>query len=130
MSEKSEKTVEAIDPAGEAKGAVSERLDRAREKFSGVVEGMEKKVKKIGEGAERTGQQVRESAEKATVAAKERYEVAREKVKQGYDSARKNLDHLGDDVNEYVRDNPGRSLLIAAAVGFLLGLLLRGGRRD
>ena len=34
-----------------------------------------------------------------------------------------------DNVNEYVRENPGKSILIAAGVGFLIGMLVRGGRR-
>jgi len=34
------------------------------------------------------------------------------------------------EVSLYVRDNPGKSVLIAAGVGFLLGLLTRRGSRD
>lgn len=43
---------------------------------------------------------------------------------------RKDVAELSTDVNEYVRDNPGKSILIAAAVGFALGLLLRPRRND
>ena len=48
---------------------------------------------------------------------------------EGYGKARKDLDRLSDDVTTYVRDNPGRSVLIAGALGFFLGLLIRGDRR-
>ena len=48
----------------------------------------------------------------------------------GYDRVRKDVGELSTDVNEYVRDNPGKSILIAAAAGFLLGLLLRPRRDD
>jgi len=43
---------------------------------------------------------------------------------------RKDAADLTDDVNSYVRENPGKSILIAAGAGFLLGMLLRGRRRD
>ena len=33
---------------------------------------------------------------------------------------------VSDQVSTYVRENPGKSVLIAAGVGFLLGLLFRG----
>jgi ElaB/YqjD/DUF883 family membrane-anchored ribosome-binding protein len=118
---------------GEAEGAagkVSEQLDKAREKFTEVAGEVEKKAKAIGVGAGKASQQVKESAEKATEVAKEKYGVAREKVKVGYDKARKDMDTLVEDVNEYTRDNPGKAVLIAAGVGFVLGMLIRPGRRD
>ena len=65
-----------------------------------------------------------------STAARERYGVAAERARQGYDKARKDLDHLTQDVNEYVRDNPAKAVLIAAGVGFLIGLLFRGRGRD
>jgi ElaB/YqjD/DUF883 family membrane-anchored ribosome-binding protein len=30
---------------------------------------------------------------------------------------------------DYARSNPGQALLVAAAAGFVIGLLVRGGRR-
>jgi ElaB/YqjD/DUF883 family membrane-anchored ribosome-binding protein len=30
---------------------------------------------------------------------------------------------------DYARQNPGQALLVAAAAGFVIGLLVRGGRR-
>jgi len=33
-------------------------------------------------------------------------------------------------VSTYVRENPGKSVLIAAGVGFLIGLLFRGRSDD
>ena len=104
-----------------------ERLEKAREKFSEVAEGVDKRVKSLGDSAGRAKQQVRVGAERATEVAREKYDVAAEKMRVGYDKARKDMDHLTQDVNEYVRDNPGRAVLIAAGVGFLLGILLRGG---
>ena len=124
--------LEAAKQANEAqaeKRPMTERVDQAREKFVEVAGGVEKKVRVVGKSAEKAGQQVKQSASKASAAAKEKYGEAVEKVRYGYDRARKDMDHLVEDVNEYVRDNPGRSVLIAAGVGFLLGMLMRGGGR-
>ena len=48
---------------------------------------------------------------------------------RGYDKVTKDMDQLGQDVNEYVRHNPGKSVAIALGAGFVLGILLRP-RRD
>ena len=51
-------------------------------------------------------------------------------VRKGYRRVRKDAAQLSTDVNDYVRENPGKSILIAAAVGFVVGLLVRGRRHD
>ena len=94
-----------------------DRLEQAREKFS-----------QVAETARRGGAQVKERAGRAGEAAKEKAEVAVENLKQGYDKVHKDMGKLTEDVNEYVRDNPGRSVLIAAGIGFAVGMLLRGRR--
>jgi ElaB/YqjD/DUF883 family membrane-anchored ribosome-binding protein len=91
---------------------------------------VEKKAKAIGGSAGKASKQVKESAEKASAVAKEKYGVAKEKVVVGYDKARKDMDTLVEDVNEYTRDNPGKAVLIAAGVGFVLGMLIRPRRHD
>ena len=117
------------DSGAEAGRKVDEQIDPAREKFSEAAAEVETKVKDLGGGAARAGDQLRKGAEKAGTSAKESYGVAKEKVRHGYEKARKDMDHLVEDVNEYVRDNPSKSILIAAGAGFVLGLLMRG-RRD
>ena len=97
-------------------------MGRAKEAMRGTVETARNKVRAVSED-------LRTQASKASEVAKERYGTAKESVKHGYDRARKDVDQLIDDVNVYVRDNPGRSILIAAGVGFALGFLLRGDRR-
>lgn len=82
----------------------------------------------LGRRIDTASQQVRREAERAGEFARERYGVAKEGLRQGYDRARKDLDQLTADVNAYVKDNPGRSVLIAAGLGFVLGLLLRRDR--
>ena len=124
------KEKQAESDAEAAKSKVGEQLDKAREKFTEVAGEVEKKAKAIGGSAGKASKQVRESAEKAGAGAKEKYGVAKEKVIVGYDKARKDMDTLLEDVNEYTRDNPGKAVLIAAGVGFVLGLLLRPRRHD
>ena len=51
-------------------------------------------------------------------------------VRRGYAKVRRDVDKLSSDVTDYVRENPGKSLLMAAGVGFVIGLLLRRGRED
>jgi ElaB/YqjD/DUF883 family membrane-anchored ribosome-binding protein len=41
----------------------------------------------------------------------------------------KDYGQVADDAKEYARQNPGQAILISAAAGFLLGLLLRGTTR-
>jgi ElaB/YqjD/DUF883 family membrane-anchored ribosome-binding protein len=43
---------------------------------------------------------------------------------------RRNAGEWSREANYYVKDNPAKSLLIAAGVGFLLGLIVRRGSND
>jgi ElaB/YqjD/DUF883 family membrane-anchored ribosome-binding protein len=116
-------TVESLKPIERAKEAVSEGLDTAREKFQEVADDMGKRYKKVSDD-------VRRGAAKASDVARQRYEDAAETMRTGYVKVRKDVNDLTQNVNEYVKDNPGKSVLIAAGAGFLLGLLFRRGRRD
>ena len=120
IDEAKEKAKQAAEATGKA---VQERLQTAREKFSEVTEN-------LGKGAGSASTKVKEKAGQVSTVARERYGVAAERAKQGYDKARKDLDHLTQDVNEYVRDNPGKAVLIAAGIGFLIGLIFRGRGHD
>jgi len=72
---------------------------------------------------------VRDQSAKASDFARDRYGVASESLRDGYGRARKDMDRLQEDVTTYVRDNPGRAVLIAAAAGFFIGFLIRTDRR-
>lgn len=118
MAEKNE-TVEKLartgkDQAEKARAAVSEKIDVAKEKLNEVSETAGKRL-----------QEVKSQAGEKTQAARDK---TVEGLKQGYDKVRKDVDDLGADVNAYVRDNPGKSVLIAAGAGFVLGMLLRRDR--
>ncbi len=149
IDEAKEKAKQAAEATGKA---VQERLQTARDRFSEVADSLGKgadtastKVKekagrasavvkdKAGQASavvkDKAGQAsavVKEKAGQMSTAARETYDVAAERARQGYDKARKDIDQLSQDVNEYVRDNPGKSVLIAAGVGFVIGLAFRG----
>lgn len=105
------------------KEAVNEGLNAARERFREVASDARGRATQIGSG-------LREGADRAGEAARERYAQFSENVRDGYHKARKDFDGLSENVNEYVRDNPGKSVLTAAAAGFVIGLLMRGRRSD
>ena len=76
--------------------------------------------------AQEYGQKLSDAAIKARDFATEKFEAASDKFKelQG-----KDFSEIASDAKEYAKKNPGQTLLIGAAVGLVLGLILRGGRR-
>jgi ElaB/YqjD/DUF883 family membrane-anchored ribosome-binding protein len=104
-------------------------IDRAKEVVSGGVEKTKATLETAKGKIQDASEVVKKEAGRAGEVAKEKYDVAATNLRDGYGKARKDLDKLGEDVNVYVRDNPGRSVLMAAAAGFFLGFLIRGERR-
>ena len=45
------------------------------------------------------------------------------------DLRNKDYQQIAEEAKDYARQKPGQALLVAAAAGFVIGLLLRGGRR-
>lgn len=75
--------------------------------------------------AQEYGQKFQEAAMKAKDYAGETFTAASEKFKelQGKDPK-----ELLEDAKEYARQKPGQALLISAAAGLVIGLLLKGRR--
>lgn len=64
-----------------------------------------------------------------------RFGRAKDYMGSKYDEMRERVDDVDfgavtDQVRTYVRSNPGKALLISIGVGFVIGLLLRGGDDD
>lgn len=76
--------------------------------------------------AEDYGQRLQEAAVKAKDYASERFAVAGEKFKE---LQNKEPQELIEEAKEFARQKPGQALLISAAAGLVIGLILRGGRR-
>jgi ElaB/YqjD/DUF883 family membrane-anchored ribosome-binding protein len=97
-------------------------IDKAIDKTKSGLESARDKMREVSDS-------VKQQAGRAGEIARERYDAAAQTLRSGYDRASKDLDKLSKDVSAYVRDNPGRSVLAAAAAGFIIGLLVRRGRR-
>ncbi|MCA1635688.1 MAG: hypothetical protein LC802_18865 [Acidobacteria bacterium] len=57
--------------------------------------------------------------------------LAAQAKEYGQKVSERNVDYgqLAEDAKQYARQKPGQALLISAAAGFVIGLLLRGGSR-
>jgi ElaB/YqjD/DUF883 family membrane-anchored ribosome-binding protein len=102
----------------------------ARERFQRLGDEVQSRYKKVSEdvrrGAERASREIRRGAERA----RETYEEVAENAERAYRRARSEASNMSREVGLFVRDNPGKALLIAAGVGFLLGLMTRRRRRE
>jgi ElaB/YqjD/DUF883 family membrane-anchored ribosome-binding protein len=114
--------------------AMAERktLDEVEEKAGAAAQGSRERLSEVARGVEqryqRVAEEMRREAERAGKVAREKVDTAVSGLRQGYGKMSKNVGNYSEDVTDYVRDNPGKSLLVAAIVGFVVGLLFR--RRD
>jgi len=76
--------------------------------------------------AQEYGQKIQDAATKAKDFASEKFVQAGDKFKE---FSNKDPQELIEDAKEFARQKPGQTILISAAVGLVLGLLLRSGRR-
>jgi ElaB/YqjD/DUF883 family membrane-anchored ribosome-binding protein len=118
------------DTAEKARAGVADGVSSARDRIKGLTNDVQKSYSRVSsdvrKGAERASAELRKSAD----AARERAQETAESVREGYAKVRSQAGDLSEQVSSYVRENPGRSVLMAAGVGFLLGLLFRGRRDD
>lgn len=138
-----------VTPIEQGKPERSEKVEKARQIFDEKVQVVKSKAQEVsdevgkkvgkkfqevsgdvGERFKKVSEDVKREAGKAGEVARERANVAAENVRVGYEKARKDFGHVNEDLNDYVRDNPARSILIAAGIGFVLGLIFRGGGRS
>jgi ElaB/YqjD/DUF883 family membrane-anchored ribosome-binding protein len=80
----------------------------------------------IGDRAKQYGQSVADAASTARDYISDKAGVVGDKL-QGL----RDVDYAeyANQAKDYARSNPGQALLVAAAAGFVIGLLVRGGRR-
>jgi ElaB/YqjD/DUF883 family membrane-anchored ribosome-binding protein len=76
--------------------------------------------------AQEYGQKVQDVATKAYDYATDKFTQAGDKFKE---LQNKDPKELIEDAKEFARQKPGQTILISAAVGLVLGLLFRGGRK-
>ncbi len=83
------------------------------------------------EKAEETMEKMRSMGQQGKEKAKEAYETAKEKIQKTVKDIRgKSFDQVVDDVSGYIKDNPGRFLLITLGIGIAAGMMLRGNRHN
>lgn len=107
-----------------------ESVVTARDRFQRLSEDVQGRYQKVSDDVRRGAERARSEIRRGTEAAREGYDRVREGAREGYDTVRRNAGDWSRDLSFYVRDNPGKSVLIAAGVGFLIGLLVRRGRED
>ena len=76
--------------------------------------------------AQEYGQKFQDAAIKAKDYASETLTAANEKFKE---IKSRDPKELVEDAKEFARQKPGQALLISAAAGLVIGLILKGGRR-
>jgi len=76
--------------------------------------------------AQEYGQKIAEAASTAKEYVSDKVSVVGDKIT---DLRNKDFSEVADNAKEYARQNPGQAILISAAAGLVLGLLIRGSRR-
>jgi len=76
--------------------------------------------------AQEYGQKIQDAAAQAKDFANEKFAQAGDKFKE---ISSKDPKEMIEDAKEFARQKPGQTILISAAVGLVVGLLFRGGRR-
>jgi ElaB/YqjD/DUF883 family membrane-anchored ribosome-binding protein len=109
-----------------ASGEGSESVVDAQRRFQGVQD----RYRKVSDDVRRGAERARAEFQRGTERAKDTYHNAAESAREGYGRLRDNAGNVTNEVSAFVRDNPARAVLIAAAAGFLLGMLVRRGRDD
>lgn len=80
----------------------------------------------LGDLAQEYGQKIADKAVQAREYVSEKIGVAGEKLK---DLQNRDFSEVAGQAKEYAKKNPGQVIAAAAAAGFLLGLLVKAGRR-
>lgn len=83
---------------------------------AGTAETIRNKAKEVGEQLRDLGHQAREAAQA-------QYERLREHASEYYETGRERAKEWEQSLESYVREQPIKSLLIAAGVGVILGAL-------
>jgi ElaB/YqjD/DUF883 family membrane-anchored ribosome-binding protein len=83
-------------------------------------------AKNFSAQAQEYGQKIADAATQAREYVTDKVGVVGDKIK---DLQNKDINQVAEEAKQYARQNPGQAILISAAAGFLLGVILRGSRR-
>lgn len=115
------------------KDGMDDLIDRTRDAVVGAADraerGVDSAAERVMAEAHAAGEHVRDGARTASRGAHRRLESAAQAIDQGYARARGDLLRAAGAATDYVTENPGKAVLIAASTGFVLGLLVHRHRR-
>jgi ElaB/YqjD/DUF883 family membrane-anchored ribosome-binding protein len=77
----------------------------------------------LRQGAAQVGQQLRDMGTQMRDQAQEKFEQMRQQANEYYEQGRERAREIEQSLEQYVQEKPIQSLLIAAGVGMLLGIL-------
>jgi ElaB/YqjD/DUF883 family membrane-anchored ribosome-binding protein len=97
----------------------------AQGRFQRLGDDVQNRYRRVSEDVRRGAERARDELNRGTERARETYRTAADTARQRYDQIRSDAGNLTREVGAYVRENPAKALLMAAGVGFLLGLLVR-----
>jgi ElaB/YqjD/DUF883 family membrane-anchored ribosome-binding protein len=80
----------------------------------------------LAQTAQEYGQKIADAASTAKDYVSDKVSVVGDKIT---DLRNKDFSEVADNAKQYARQNPGQAILISAAAGLVLGLLIRGSRR-
>ncbi len=80
----------------------------------------------LSQTAQEYGHKISEAASQAKDYVSDKVSVVGDKIKELQNA---DLGEITENAKDYARKNPGQAILISAAAGLVLGLLLRGSRR-
>jgi ElaB/YqjD/DUF883 family membrane-anchored ribosome-binding protein len=88
-------------------------------------EGAHAAAQNLKDSAAQVGENLRDMGGQVKDAAKEQYERLRDQASEYYEHGREQAREWQHNLESYVQEKPVKSLLIAAGVGVLLGMLWR-----
>lgn len=86
----------------------------------------ESKMSEFEQNARECGRKIADAASRASDYVGDKVSVVSDKIK---DLHGKDFSEIADEAKDYARRKPGHAILISAAAGLFLGLVLRGVRR-
>jgi ElaB/YqjD/DUF883 family membrane-anchored ribosome-binding protein len=125
-------TLNPVDPenAELAPDTGAEGVASARQRFQRLSQDVQDRYRRVSDDVRRGAERASSEIRRGTETARETYDDVAANARQGYARVRSEAGNVSREVSLYVRDNPGKSVLIAAGVGFLLGLIARRGGDD
>jgi len=100
-------------------------LQAARERFTRIAEEVKDRYDKVAHEVEEHAGKASAELKRGAEVARKRYEEANAKLHETYDRTQERAEKWKGEIVDYVQEYPGRAIAIAAAAGFVIGVLFR-----